>query len=103
MPEMTVELVMFLVCVGSFTLAAAISDYRYRKIPNKLTLPVFVLGLGYQLIARQWDGLADAGLGFLIGFGALFILFAIGGGGGGDGDGEGERGSTRASESTLST
>jgi prepilin peptidase CpaA len=70
--------------VGLLTLAAMVWDYRERRIPNALTLPAFVLGLVYQAVFRGMPGLADAGGGFLIGFGALFLLWMIGGGGGGD-------------------
>jgi prepilin peptidase CpaA len=67
-----------------FTAVAAGWDLRTRRIPNKLTLPVFALGWVYQGMDRGWTGLADAGLGFLVGFGILFILWVVGGGGGGD-------------------
>lgn len=70
--------------VGQFTIAAAVWDWRYWRIPNKLTLPTFALGLLYQVLFYGWSGLADAGLGFLCGFGVLFVLWLVGGGGGGD-------------------
>lgn len=84
MPEITVQLVVFVVCVGLFTAVAAVMDIRTRRIPNKLTVPVFGLGLVYQLAFNHLPGLADAGLAFLLGFGLLFVLWMIGGGGGGD-------------------
>jgi prepilin peptidase CpaA len=84
MPEMNPSLIVFLVGVGVFTLAAAISDFRSRRIPNAMTVPFFVAGLVYQGVANGWSGLADAGLAFLIGFGTLFVLWLVGGGGGGD-------------------
>lgn len=84
MPEMSLHLFVFLVGVAGFTAAAAIWDYRERRIPNKLTLPVFGLGLVYQGVFGGLSGLGDAGLGFLLGFGTLFVLWMIGGGGGGD-------------------
>lgn len=68
----------------AFTAVAALWDLRTRRIPNRLTLPVFAAGWIYQLVDRGWAGLADAGLGFLVGFGILFLLWIIGGGGGGD-------------------
>jgi prepilin peptidase CpaA len=76
--------VLLVVCVGIFTLVAAISDYRTRRIPNKLTVPMFVAGWIYQAWFSGWSGLGDAALGFAIGFGTLFVLWMIGGGGGGD-------------------
>lgn len=70
--------------VSLFTAAAALWDLRYRRIPNKLTLPVFIAGWVYQGVFHQWAGLADGALGFALGFGMLFVLWMIGGGGGGD-------------------
>lgn len=84
MPEISLQLVLFLICVGLFTAAAAVWDFRTHRIPNKLTVPVFVLGLVYRGAFHGWAGLADAGLAFLLGFGLLFVLWLIGGGGGGD-------------------
>ena len=84
MHEISFQLVLFILCVGLFTLAAAVMDLRTRKIPNKLTIPVFAAGLVYQAAFNGLPGLADAGWAFLIGFGSLFVLWMIGGGGGGD-------------------
>lgn len=84
MPDISIQQVVFAVCVGVFTAAAAVWDFRWRRIPNLLTLPVFALGWAYQAGFNGWDGLADAGLGFAVGFGTLFALWLIGGGGGGD-------------------
>ena len=84
MPEMSLPLVLFLVCVGLFTASAAVWDLRLRRIPNKLTLPVFGLGILYQGIFYGPAGLANAAQGFSVGFGLLFVLWLIGGGGGGD-------------------
>ena len=88
MPELStfqiVQLVVFLLCVGAYTVAAAVWDIRIKKIPNKLTLPVFGLGIVYQGVFNGWAGLMDGGLGFLLGFGFLYLLWMIGTGGGGD-------------------
>lgn len=69
---------------AAFTAVAAAWDLRTRRIPNHLTLPVFAAGWIWQAIDRGWAGLGDAGLGFLVGFGILFVLWIVGGGGGGD-------------------
>ena len=84
LPEMSVQLIVFLICVGAYTLAAAIWDIRVKRIPNKLTLPVFGLGLVYQVAFNKVDGLLAAAAGFAAGFGLLFVLWMIGSGGGGD-------------------
>jgi len=92
MPELTLQLIVFLVAVGGFTLTAAFWDTRFRRIPNKFTVPMFFAGLIFQLAFNGWTGdgsIAGAGLkssllAFLAGFGTLFVLWMIGGGGGGD-------------------
>lgn len=84
MPEWELQQIVFAVSVGLFTLAAAYCDFRARKVPNVLTLPMFAIGWVYQASFFGWSGLADAGLAFLVGFGMLFVLWMIGGGGGGD-------------------
>lgn len=90
MPELTVQLVVYLVCVGTFTAAAAVCDLRTKRIPNKLTLPVFGAGLLYQVAFNGLGagvghpGLIDAVAAFAAGFGLLWVLWMIGGGGGGD-------------------
>ena len=76
--------IVFAVGIGLFTLTAAVCDWRTRRIPNRLTIPVFFLGLVYQVAFNGPAGLGDAGLGFAVGFGTLFVLWMIGGGGGGD-------------------
>jgi prepilin peptidase CpaA len=59
-------------------------DLRYRKIPNWATLPGIVLGLGVSILFGGWGGMKASGIGFLIGFGALLVLFVLGWMGGGD-------------------
>jgi prepilin peptidase CpaA len=76
-------------CLSVFTAVAAVTDLRTRKIPNKLTLPAFILGLVFQLVFHPYaptiaGSLLDAGAAFALGFGMLFVLWMIGGGGGGD-------------------
>ncbi len=84
MPELTLQLIVFLVGLAVLTAGAAIWDIGVRRIPNVLTLPVFALGLVYQAWFNGFAGLGDAALGFALGFGTLFVLWMIGGGGGGD-------------------
>lgn len=90
MPELSLQLVVYLVGVVIFTTSAAVFDARFKKIPNKLTLPFFGMGLLYQLafnglgegVARP--GLIGAAAAFAAGFGMMWVLWMIGGGGGGD-------------------
>jgi prepilin peptidase CpaA len=94
MPELDNKTILFLVSVVVFTLVAAVCDFRTRKIPNKLTVPFFVLGLLFHVVFYGWAGPETRGVfevglrsalsGFAIGFGTLLALWLIGGGGGGD-------------------
>ena len=60
------------ICTLAFTLIAAWTDWRTRRIPNWLTVPALVLGIGVNALAAGWPGarasLEGAGL-------ALIILF----------------------------
>ena len=89
----TVQHIVFVVALMGFTLATAYTDTYRWKIPNKLTLPFFGLGLVYQVVfwgLLPWNGLMDThglldGLtGFGLGFGLYFLLWIVAGGGGGD-------------------
>src|SRR5471030_2255398 len=89
----TAQHIVFVVALVGFTLATAYTDTYRWKIPNKLTLPFFALGLVYQLVfwgLEPWHGLMDThglmdGLaGFALGFGLYFVLWIVAGGGGGD-------------------
>ena len=89
----TVQHIVFVVALVGFTLATAYTDTYRWKIPNKLTIPFFGLGLLYQMIFwgfESWHGLMDShglldGLaGFGLGFGLYFLLWIVAGGGGGD-------------------
>jgi prepilin peptidase CpaA len=89
MPALDLPSTILIACLALFTAVCAVTDLRTRKIPNKLTLPAFALGLVYQFVFHPhgetiWLSLFDAGKAFSLGFGALFILWLIGGGGGGD-------------------
>lgn len=89
----TPQHIVFVVALVGFTLATAYTDTYRWKIPNKLTLPFFGLGLVYQCIfwgLQPWNGLMDTHglldglMGFGLGFGLYFVLWLVAGGGGGD-------------------
>lgn len=84
MPTLSFGSILLVIVVSLFTAAAAVWDQRYRRIPNALTVPVFLAGWIYQAAFHGWSGLGQGALGFALGFGMLFILWLIGGGGGGD-------------------
>ena len=77
MPPMPIRVTLSLILV-----TAAVTDLRWRRIPNWLTLPALPVGLIAQ--AAYGEGFLQGLLGALGGFAALFVLFAIGAGGGGD-------------------
>lgn len=74
----------FIGLVAAFSLAAALMDLRFRRIPNWFTVPTFAAGLIYHVASGGLSGLGTAFAGFAVGFGILFVLWLIGGGGGGD-------------------
>lgn len=89
----TIQHIVFIVALLSFTAATAWTDTYRWKIPNKLTIPFFVLGLIYQVVfwgIEPWKGsldthgLLDGLAGFALGFGMYFVLWLVAGGGGGD-------------------
>jgi prepilin peptidase CpaA len=89
----TVQHIVFVVALVGFTLATAYTDTYRWKIPNKLTVPFFAMGLIYQLVfwgLKPWNGLMDTHglldglMGFGLGFGLYFALWIVAGGGGGD-------------------
>ena len=65
-----------------FTPVALLIDVKTKKIPNKLTVPVFAVGLLFQIAVGF--GLLFALGGFAVGFGLMLVLWLIGGSGGGD-------------------
>src|SRR5947209_1731389 len=77
MPPMPIR-----ITLGLIVLTAAVTDLRWRRIPNWLTLPALPLGIIAQTV--YGDGFVQGLLGALGGFAALFALFAIGAGGAGD-------------------
>ena len=74
----------FLLAVLGFTVTAAVSDYRTRRLPNWLTVTAFFAAL---IVHTAIGGLTGLGLslsGFATGFSILLVLWLLGGGGGGD-------------------
>lgn len=78
------DLWLFLSGIAVFTLTAAVFDLRYRRIPNGLSVAGLAVGIIFRVATDGLAGLGDAAGAFVIGFGALLILWVIGGGGGGD-------------------
>ncbi|QGU00288.1 Type IV prepilin peptidase TadV/CpaA [Candidatus Syntrophocurvum alkaliphilum] len=63
---------------------AAGYDYMTRRIPNFLTFPAIILGLGLNAYYYGFPGLGNGALGMLLGIALLLIPFFIGGMGAGD-------------------
>ncbi len=59
-------------------------DVKMRRAPNWFTVPFWLVGIGAALFAGGLDGFPDAILGSLVGFGLLFVPFALRLLGGGD-------------------
>ncbi len=89
---MSPDRIILVICVVAFTALAAVTDWRLKKLPNKLTVSAFVAALLFHLIYGLVSGgavgagqqLLFALAGFATGFGILLVLWLIGGGGGGD-------------------
>ncbi len=64
--------------------AAAVLDFRTRRIPNWLTFPSLGLALVLQFALHGGAGLVQGLLGAVVGAGLLFLPFALGGMGAGD-------------------
>ncbi len=81
---MEVSLAIPLAIVAVFALIAAIVDVCKFRVPNNLTMPVLLLGLGYHALVGGFAGLGFSLLGVLAGFGVLFVPYLIGATGAGD-------------------
>ena len=76
----------FMGMVVLYTALAAIIDFRFRRIPNYLTVPAAVLGLLFHALCELPLGITivDSLAGFAIGFCLLLLPWLLGGGGMGD-------------------
>jgi len=70
------------VTLSLVTAVAALTDLKWRRIPNWLTLPAVPMGIIAQTVYGDgfWHGLAGAFVGFLL----LLPMFLVGAGGAGD-------------------
>ena len=70
------------------TLAVAVCggwlDWRWRRIPNWLTLPALLFGIGVHVAAAGWPGAKDALAGAGLGLGLLLPFVLVRGLGAGD-------------------
>jgi prepilin peptidase CpaA len=63
---------------------ACVSDVLTRRIPNWLTFPGTLAGLGLNWLVGGYEGLLAGLLGMAAGFFLLFFFYLLGGMGGGD-------------------
>ncbi len=70
--------------VAGLATVAMFTDMSARKIPNWLTVPGFLLGLCFQIVANGGPGVVDGMMGSGIGAFLLLLMWLCGGGGGGD-------------------
>jgi len=73
-------LISSVICV----IVAAVIDIRTQKIPNWLTLPFILIGLGLNCYLAGNNGLISSALGLLTGFLLLYFVYLLGGMGAGD-------------------
>ena len=76
----TVENLLLLIVL----IIAVITDVRSHRIPNWLTLPAIITGLGIHLISAGAGGLLFGVEGLLLGAGLFIVLYIMGGMGAGD-------------------
>jgi prepilin peptidase CpaA len=63
---------------------AMITDIRSHRIPNWLTLPAIITGLGVNMISAGAGGVLSGIEGLLLGIGLFIVLYLLGGMGAGD-------------------
>jgi prepilin peptidase CpaA len=78
-PPLILQVILILI-VG----VAAVSDIRYRRIPNWLILAGLILGIGVNVFLFEWAGLSESLKGLGIAFLAYFPLYLLRGMGAGD-------------------
>lgn len=66
------------------TALAVTYDVKYRRIPNKLTVPFALAGITLNTIQHGFNGTKESALGFLLGFLVFLIPYAMKAMGAGD-------------------
>lgn len=64
--------------------AAAVSDYRFRKVPNYITFSAVLGGVALAILQGGFTGLSGSILGLFFGIALLSLPYAMGGIGAGD-------------------
>jgi prepilin peptidase CpaA len=74
--ENIILVIILLICI--------ITDIKYRKILNIVTLPAILFGIVFSLITSGLAGFLFSGKGFIVGLSLLLIPYLLGGMGAGD-------------------
>ena len=69
--DMTLD---FAILVGIYTGIAAAFDLKMRRIPNYVTVPAALIGLGYHALMPSGMGVWMSLAGFAVGFSLLLLL-----------------------------
>lgn len=77
-------LVIAWIVVVPATVLAALLDLKCLHIPNRLTIPLGLIGVIYYTAIFGWSGLAFSSSGLVVGFLLLIVFFLIGAMGAGD-------------------
>ena len=72
--EITIDIILFLTLI-----IAVITDLKTRKIYDKLTIPVAIIGLVLNGVFFQFAGIKNSAIGWVVGV-AIFMMFGLGGG-----------------------
>jgi prepilin peptidase CpaA len=65
-------------------LIAAIYDYKFRRIPNGVTVPAIIAGFVLHSVLGGWGGFHSSLWGFVLGGGVFLVFYVLGGMGAGD-------------------
>lgn len=70
--------------LAAVLIIAAIFDFRFKKVPNIITLPAIAAGISIAFLERGFIGLSASTAGLVIGMALLYLPYASGGMGAGD-------------------
>lgn len=73
-----------LIILSFVLIVAAVTDIRFRKIPNLLTFPAVLSGIILHTIMTGWRGFIFSIEGLFLGLSFLMLFYLIGGMGAGD-------------------
>ena len=73
-----------LIVLNSVMAVSAVTDLRYQKIPNMVTLPAALAALTYHTMVNGLDGFLFSGAGLAVGISLLIFPYLMGGMGAGD-------------------